>query len=139
MPSVPSPQSVCSICGTACRILSFHSTAHLQKLQDLQAKLLSWKACICCVVRHSLWLQIALSNLDTVLLEARGVLETIGPHLLAEMEDIQKAQFDPPCPIPGASVVSKPHVAVLTRRPTAAASESGQLAVLVLLSWATGL
>lgn len=74
-------------------------------------------------------LQIALSNLDTVLLEARGVLESIGPHLLAEMEDIQKAQFDPPCPSPGAPLVSKAHLAVLSRRPTANASGSGQLAV----------
>lgn len=73
--------------------------------------------------------QIALSNLDTVLLEARGMLESIGPHLLAEMEDIQKAQFDPPCPPPGAPLVSKANLAVLSRRPTAAASESGQHAV----------
>ncbi len=70
-------------------------------------------------------MQIALSNLDTVLLEARGVLENIGPHLLAEMEDIQKAQFYPACPPTEALSSSKADQAVLSRRPTAAASQPG--------------
>ncbi|KAL0052945.1 hypothetical protein WJX82_010178 [Trebouxia sp. C0006] len=65
-------------------------------------------------------LGIALSNLDTVLLEARGVLESIGPHLLAEMEDIQKAQFDPACPAPPGPLITEAESALLSRRPTAA-------------------
>lgn len=72
--------------------------------------------------------QIALSNLDTVLLEARGVLESIGPHLLAEMEDIQKAQFDPACSAPPGPLISDAESALLGRRPTAAGP--GQQAVL---------
>ncbi|KAA6425361.1 MAG: hypothetical protein FRX49_04854, partial [Trebouxia sp. A1-2] len=67
-------------------------------------------------------LGIALSNLDTVLLEARGVLESIGPHLLAEMEDIQKAQFDPACPALPGPLISEAESALLSRRPTAAVS-----------------
>ncbi len=66
--------------------------------------------------------QIALSNLDTVLLEARGVLESIGPHLLAEMEDIQKAQFDPACHALPGPLISDAESALLSRRPTAAVS-----------------
>lgn len=75
--------------------------------------------------------QIALSNLDTVLLEARGVLESIGPHLLAEMEDIQKAQFDPACPAPPGPLISDAESALLSRRPTAAVP--GQQAVSLAL------
>ena len=75
--------------------------------------------------------QIALSNLDAVLLEARGVLESIGPHLLAEMEDIQKAQFDPVCPAPPGPLISEAESALLSCRPTAAVS--GQQAFLLIL------
>ncbi|KAL0037443.1 hypothetical protein WJX79_008419 [Trebouxia sp. C0005] len=74
-------------------------------------------------------LGIALSNLDTVLLEARGVLESIGPHLLAEMEDIQKAQFDPACPALPGPLISEAESALLSRRPTAAVSGDEGLAL----------
>ncbi|KAK9811637.1 hypothetical protein WJX72_007451 [[Myrmecia] bisecta] len=36
---------------------------------------------------------VALSNLDAVLLEARGVLEQLPPHVLADLERLQKAHF----------------------------------------------
>ena len=81
--------------------------------------------------KPTLVVQIALSNLDTVLLEARGVLESIGPHLLAEMEDIQKAQFDPACPAPPGPLITEAESALLSRRPTAAVP--GQQAVLPVL------
>lgn len=68
-------------------------------------------------------LQIALANLDTVLLEARGVLEGLGPHLLADMEDVQKAQFDPASPLPeGTSAAAQ---LLLSHRPTAATAIEG--------------
>ena len=69
--------------------------------------------------------QIALANLDTVLLEARGVLEGLGEHLLAEMEDVQKAQFESASPVPeGTSLVDQ---LLLSQRPTAAALYGGAL------------
>ena len=70
-------------------------------------------------------LQIALANLDSVLLEARGVLEGISPHLLAEMEDVQKAQFEPASPVPeGTSLMMQ---RLLSRRPTAAPTHEGMV------------
>ena len=63
--------------------------------------------------------QVALSNMDTVLLEARGVLEGIAPHLLKEMEVVQKAQFDPACPTASNSPGLDSCQQCLTRRPTA--------------------
>ena len=66
-------------------------------------------------------LQVALSNMDIVLLEARGVLESISPHLLEEMEAVQKAQFEPVLATASASQdtdLASPHQ-LLTRRPTA--------------------
>lgn len=72
---------------------------------------------------HTLLLQIALANLDSVLLEARGVLEGISPHLLAEMEDVQKAQFEAASPMPEGSSMMKQRL--LSRRPTAASPQEG--------------
>lgn len=70
-------------------------------------------------------LQIALANLDCVLLEARGVLEGISPHLLAEMEDVQKAQFEAASPMPeGSSLMQQ---CLLSRRPTSAPTLEGRV------------
>ena len=76
-------------------------------------------------------MQIALANLDTVLLEARGVLEGLGSHLLAEMEDVQKAQFDPASPLPEG--LSAANQLLLSQRPSAAALPEGDLHLLVKL------
>ena len=57
--------------------------------------------------------------MDTVLLEARGVLENIAPHLLEEMEAVQKAQFEPALPTTSASQGPDRCHQLLTRRPTA--------------------
>lgn len=70
-------------------------------------------------------LQIALANLDSVLLEARGVLEGINPHLLAEMEGVQKAQFEAAPPVPESSSLMMQRL--LSRRPTAAPTYEGKL------------
>ena len=60
-----------------------------------------------------------------MLLEARGVLEGISPHLLAEMEDVQKAQFEPASLVPeGTSLMMQ---RLLSRRPTAAATHEGMV------------
>ena len=70
-------------------------------------------------------LQIALANLDCVLLEARGVLEGISPHLLAEMEDVQKAQFEAASPVPeGTNLMMQ---RLLSCRPTAAPTHDGMV------------
>lgn len=70
-------------------------------------------------------LQIALANLDSVLLEARGVLEGINPHLLAEMEGVQKAQFEAATPVLENSSLMMQRL--LSRRPTAAPTHEGKL------------
>lgn len=57
--------------------------------------------------------------MDTVLLEARGVLEGIAPHLLEEMEQVQKAQYEPACPATANNQASDGSYQFLTRRPTA--------------------
>lgn len=60
-----------------------------------------------------------------MLLEARGVLEGIGPHLLAEMEDVQKAQFGAASPMPeGISLMQQ---CLLSRRPTSAPTPEGMV------------
>ena len=57
--------------------------------------------------------------MDTVMLEARGVLEGIAPHLLEEMEAVQRAQFEPACPVVNNSQGPDSCYHLLTRRPTA--------------------
>ena len=60
-----------------------------------------------------------------MLLEARGVLEGISPHLLAEVEDVQKAQFEAASPVlEGTSLILQ---RLLSRRPTAVAPHEGRL------------
>ena len=51
------------------------------------------------------------------------MLEGISPHLLAEMEDVQKTQFEAASPMPeGASSILQ---RLLSRRPTAASTYEG--------------
>lgn len=68
-------------------------------------------------------MQIALSNLDTVLLEARGVFESIEPHVLADMEEIQKAQFEHGNLLGAQDAAER---SLLSRRPTAAQTQPGE-------------
>ena len=56
--------------------------------------------------------------MDTVLLEARGVLESIAPHLLEELEAVQRVQVELACPDASSSVPA------LSRRPTAASGDT---------------
>ena len=61
--------------------------------------------------------------MDTVLLEARGVLESIAPHLLQELEAVQRAQFELACPDVGTCPGASSCLPALSRRPTAASGE----------------
>ena len=55
-----------------------------------------------------------------MLLEARGVLESMGLHLLAEMEDIQKAQFESASSVSERVLGIEADQSMSSRRPTAA-------------------
>lgn len=70
--------------------------------------------------------------MDTVLLEARGVLEGIAPHLLEEMEEVQRAQFEPACSVASTSQADGLHH-LLTRRPTVCQGHTSLSSLLMTL------